>query len=152
MHHISQSPMPSRFSQNIHRWSLATEPLYGSSLLTHCPDPFRSSTTGFCLDAGTHPQGSWRYEASTDMVLACLACPTPWVGFPEPELNTTEWRHVPIIPAWGYRQEEDQGFKVILSCLEILRPAWVVKIATLMGVGGNQPQGTRLLPAFPSTD
>lgn len=48
---------------------------------------------------------------------------------------------MPIIPAWGYRQEEDQGFKVILSYLEILRPAWVVKIATLMGVGGNQPQG-----------
>ena len=34
----------------------------------------------------------------------------------------------------GYRQE-DQQFRVILCYLEMLRPTWVVKIATLMGLG-----------------
>jgi hypothetical protein len=40
----------------------------------------------------------------------------------------------------GYRQE-DQQFRVILCYLEMLRPTWVVKIATLMGLGVTSHRG-----------
>lgn len=58
---------------------------------------------------------------------------------------------MPLVPASGSGQE-DQGLKVTLSYLEISRPAWVVKITPLLGVGRNQPQGCSSTPAFPSVD